>query len=197
MLEWLGVVCTHTSAIYSVVNIAAPETPFLRHTCHDGRMNRKIARARSPKPKSSARKPHRRASRVKPGRVKQVFSPILVSANSKKRAFHSLIRRLHVEMINVITSISSTSTVHDYNLQKNNSDLPVASVTAIIKDTTTKRVAGMLVLVSESRPLTCVSSHPIISLLQSPVRPSPSHASVTVTHYSFPLSHVKKRHTCV
>ena len=152
---------------YSVVNIDAldeavttfaPETPFLRHTCHDGRMNR-TDRAPSPKPNYSARKPHRRASRVKPGRVKQVFSPILVSANSKKRAFHSLIRRLHVEMINVITSISSTSTVHDYNLQKNNSDLPVASVTAIIKDTTTKRVAGMLCLGVSSSDV----SHRILS----------------------------------
>lgn len=152
MLEWLGVVCTHTSAIYSVVNIAAPETPFLRHTCHDGRMNRKIARARSPKPKSSARKPHRRASRVKPGRVKQVFSPILVSANSKKRAFRSLIRRLHVEMI---TSISSTSTVHDYNLQKTTATFQLPPLPPLLSKT--RRQNGWpACFVSESRPLTCL-----------------------------------------
>ena len=51
LLQWLvsSSIVTRTSAIYRVVNIDAPEavnkTPFLRHTSHGGKMNRKITRA--------------------------------------------------------------------------------------------------------------------------------------------------------
>ena len=159
MLGWLGVVCTHTSAIYSVVNIDAPETPFLRHTCHDGRMNRKIARAHpSQKVPPESRIAGRRESSL--GESSKFSRPFWYPQKARSALSVALSADYHVEMIDIITSISSASTVHDHNLHKNNSDLPVASVTSIIiKDTTTKRVAGMLCLGVSSSDV----SHRILS----------------------------------